>query len=84
MVLKSGRESQSIRSCLQVSWYAGLKGLFGDRCPRHQLKRRKKPCALTVGNGAGGAMTSDLSLAWRIYLNTSVGASTVLGAAVCM
>ena len=39
---------------------AGLKGLFGDRYARViQLKRRKKQlCALTVGNGAGDAMTS--------------------------
>ena len=39
---------------------AGLKGVFDDRYARViQLKRRKKQLfALTVGNGAGGAMTS--------------------------
>ncbi len=73
------KNSQSIRSLFALPGFvvgAGLKGLFGDRYARViQLKRRKKQlCALTVGNGAGGAMTQvcrvrDLSLAgWRIYL----------------
>ena len=57
------KNSQSIRSLFALPGFvvgAGLKGLFGDRYARViQLKRRKKQlCALTVGNGAGGAMTS--------------------------
>ena len=52
---------------------------------------KKQLCALTVGNGAGGAMTSkcagSATCRWQAggsLRNTSVGASTVLGAAVCM
>ena len=57
------KNSQSIRSLFALPGFvvgAGLKGLFGNRYARViQLKRRKKQlCALTVGNGAGGAMTS--------------------------
>ena len=90
------RIPQSIRSLFALPGFvvgAGLKGLFGDRYARViQLKRRKKQlCALTVGNGAGGAMTSkcagSATCRWQAggsIWNTSVGASTVLGAAVCM
>ena len=74
------KNSQSIRSLFALPGFvagAGLKGVFDDRYARViQLKRRKKQLfALTVGNGAGGAMDKqvcrvrDLSLAgWRIYL----------------
>ena len=90
------KNSQSIRSLFALPGFlagAGLKGVFDDRYARViQLKRRKKQlCALTVGNGAGGAMTSkcagSATCRWQAggsIWNTSVGASTVLGAAVCM
>ena len=87
------KNSQSIRSLFALPGFlagAGLKGVFDDRYARViQLKRRKKQlCALTVGNGAGGAMTSkcagSATCRWQAggsIWNTSVGASTVLGAA---
>ena len=79
------KNSQSIRSLFALPGFvvgAGLKGLFGDRYARViQLK----------SNGAGGAMTSkcagSATCRWQAggsIWNTSVGASTVLGAAVCM
>ena len=79
------KNSQSIRSLFALPGFvvgAGLKGLFGDRYARViQLKRRKKQlCALTVGNGAGGAMTSkcagSATCRWQAggsIWNTSVG-----------
>ena len=90
------KNSQSIRSLFALPGFvagAGLKGVFDDRYAHViQLKRRKKQLfALTVGNGAGGAMTSkcagSATCRWQAggsLWNTSVGASTVLGAAVCM
>ena len=60
-----------------------------DTRARTRTRRKKQLCALTVGNGAGGAMTSkcagSATCRWQAggsIWNTSVGASTVLGAAV--
>ena len=90
------KNPQSIRSLFALAGFvagARLNGVFGDRYARViQLKRRKKqPCARTVGTGAGGAMTSkcagSATCRWPAggsIWNTSVGVSTVLGAAVCM
>ena len=53
------KNSQSIRSLLrcQVSWCAGLKGLFGDRYARViQLKRRKNSCVLLLWATVPGAL----------------------------
>ena len=90
------KNPQSIGSLFALPGFvagARLKGVLGDRYARViQLTRRKKqPCARTVGNDAGGAMTSKCAgfatYRWQVggsIWNTNVGASTVLGAAVCM